>query len=1134
MRNTDKPLVRGTRGLAFGSGLAVAGALLGSLVGATLERAEAEPKKGVVNYVVSGSHENISGVRLDEEFTLRFNAQVSRRSVGPDTIFLRTGANNSEQAQGTFELGKFMFDRRAQRRVVIRPEAVQEFFQLVRNQSRADAARRAEKFIRRVEQTGRFRRLNKIDNGLDRFFGGGFATGTRLDDDGDGEPASGVVGFFPPPVDQSVVEFAYRQLVAGDDALWEAHLNGDAGAYISLADNSEYERFFHRTDPVTGEPAEDSVLRGRQYRRVLINRKNQRRVMFVPQIPIRPDLSDSGFDAGRPYAVIVPTGQPGVFNTVLSKRGNRPLVQADGRDFTTFFNTVPTFANAFLDNEALKGISTYQKPRVINMTPPEGEFNVEESTDWENPDNLEQVLPEARRTFSIRLRFNQPLDPRTVDGSTFQLFKTVNNPQDPSGGTRLDPPLLVATGTFLNQQRLGRVEVEITPAQNLDPNSQYEMRVSSTVTGLNGQTQIGAPFRAAFTIGDGEPPVPFVKIGFEDTQDRAVPTASDTAGQITTCYWPAPDVYDPTPREGRATASFMPFTGFGQGAPLDPSSGLGDPIDRDPQLILQAGQSATFLTEDVDPTSATFGGQIEYSYQNIQATFASIDAIGRHPLVLRSQQSIDMSGTSIFLEGGEGGNGLTNSDVVNGGPTGGLGGSPGSGGFRGGDGGNAPARDSLGEVVVDGFGNFQFDANNLHGQDGAPSYGFLGPNSGGGGAGGFSADQQGDTLELNGMFFPESSPDRVRECGGGGGHAAAGSPGDGARVTQLTHPDGHEGGVGGLAFGVGDFSDQGLNRLGVPTLGVSAGGRGGGGGGREDDADGGANTDTVGAEDAGGGGGGGGGGAVQLVARDTILLDSTTIDVSGGAGGQTLDASGATPGGGFGAAGGCGSGGSIWLQCYGNVTIRNGSLLDASGGDPFSTSTARPSGSVSSNSPSPLADNTSPPPLGSENDTQTGRGGAGADGFVRIDAAPGGVSIVGSTVRGSQSAGDFRPVGLDSSYPSHPGAPMVENESVGFSRWFNSGLDTPRYVENQTNTIIGGTDNGGTVTIFARSAFDDPSNPGRPQLANPTDWVPLDSIEDISDRRHIQFRLDFFVPFTFTFEQELPYIDCIQVDVELR
>lgn len=1132
MTNTDKRITRGTRGLMLGSGLAVAGALLGSLLGTTTETADAEPKRGVVNYVRGGSHENISGVRLDEEFTLRFNAQVFNPSVGPDTIFLRTGANNSEQARGQFITGKFMFDRRSQRRVVIRPEAVQEWFQLVRNQSRSDATRRAQKFIRRVEKTGRFRRLNKIDNGLDRFFGGGFATGVRLDDDGDGEPASGVVGFFPPPVDQSVVEFAYRQLVAGDDALWAAHLGGDAGAYVALADNSEWERFFHRTDPVTGEPSEDSVLREREYRRVLISRRNQRRVMFVPQIPIRDDLSDAGFQAGRPYSVIVPTGQPGVFNTVLSKRGRRPLVQAGGRDYTTFFNTVPSFSNGFLDNEALKGIDTYQKPRVINMTPPEGEFNVEPTTDWENPDNLENVLGPARRTFSIRLRFNQPLDPRTVDSSTFQLFKTVNNPQDPGGGTRLDPPLLVATGTFLNQQRLGLVEVEVTPAQNLDPNSQYEMRVGSTVSGLNGRTQIGAPFRAAFTIGEGEPPVPFVKIGFEDGTDRALPASADTAGLITTAYWPAPDVYDPL-GEGRLTASFMPFVGFGQGAPIDPSGGLGDPIDRDPNLLLGAGQSATFLTEDLDPASPRFGEQIEYSYAAVELNAASITAIGRHPLVIRSQQSIEMTTSFILVNGLEGGNGLTNSDVINGGPTGGLGGAPGAGGFRGGDGGNAPARDPFGEVIVDGLGNFQFDTDNLHGEDGFPSYEFLGPDTGGGGSGGFSADQQGDTLELNGMFFPESSPDRVRECGGGGGHAADGSPGDGARVTQLSHPAGHEGGIGGLAFGEADMSDQPLNLLGVPTLSTTAGGRGGGGGGREDDADQGGTVDTIGPEDAGGGGGGGGGGAIQLVARESILLDSTTVDASGGAGGQTLDASGATPGGGFGAAGGCGSGGTILLQCYGTVDVLNGSTLDVSGGDPLSTSTSRPSGSISQNSPAPLADNTSPPPAGTENDTQTGRGGAGSDGFVRIDAAPGGISVVGSTILGTSSNGEFRPT-VDGSYPSHPGAPMVENNSIAYSRWFNAGLDTPRYVQNVDNTIVGGTDLGGTVSLFARSAFDDPARPGRPQLANATPWTPFADIEDVSDRRHIEVRVDFFVPFTFTFDQELPYVDCIQVDVELR
>src|SRR5262249_20620143 len=253
------------------------------------------------------------------------------------------------------------------------------------------------------------------------------------------------------PNDGEDIREPYRTRIAGDDALWQAYLNGDLGAYAELTQNSEFERFYHPIDPATGVASDTSVLRQREYRRVLINRRGGTRVMFVPELPIRSDLADTAYTPGRAYALIVPASQPGVFNTVLTREGNRPLLQKDGRDFSTHFTTVPANAPAlFRDGESRTGIIAQQKPRVINQTPPTAETFVDATTDWEDPDNQFTVLLPARRTFSVRLRFAQPLDPRTVSPTTFNISKTAI--LDSLGNeTPLNPPIQVPVGTFLNQ-----------------------------------------------------------------------------------------------------------------------------------------------------------------------------------------------------------------------------------------------------------------------------------------------------------------------------------------------------------------------------------------------------------------------------------------------------------------------------------------------------------------------------------------------------------------------------------------------------------------------------------------------------------------------------------------------------------
>jgi hypothetical protein len=1156
---------RRARGLLAGAGLVLTGATLAAVGTGILARpAAASSRKGAtLNYVLSANPDAVSGVLLDEELVISFNAPVLPASVGPDTILVRTGINNGEQANGVYVVGAFMYDRSVQRRVVIRPEAVREYYELVKNQPREDAQRSASNLIKKVENTGKLSLLKNVDHGLQVKLGPTY--GTRLDDEttpiygtypaqlADTTPNDGDNPLVLNPGDSPLEP--YRTRIAGDDDLWKSYLTaGDIGAYSELAQNSEFERFYHPVDPATGAASADSVLRQREYRRVLIDRRSAARVMFVPEIPIRADLTDTGYNTGRAYSVVVPSSKPGVFNTVISRDDGRPLLPTDGRDFTTTFTTVPATAPAlFRDGESRTGITTLQKPRIINQTPPNGESYVDPTTDWEDPDNQYTVPIPQRRTFAIRLRFAQPLDPRSVSPTTFTVTKTATID---AAGNEIPVSIPIACGTFLNQHRLGIVEVEITPATNLDPQSKYQVEATNAIKSLGGAS-FSKNIDTTFIVGPGKPPLDAIRESFTTNGNRADPTNPDTLNEITTAYWPAPALYD-TAASGKLMASFMQFAGTGVGAPSDPGN-PNSPIVT--SLILPAGSAIRFVTEVVDPANpSALGTQIEYNYTTVSMTSALVTAVGRYPLVVRSQDKIDVTSSTISVAGQSGQNGTTNSDTTNGPPTGGLGGSGGPGGWRGGDGGCAPKTGSDGLPVLDVNGNLQYDQNKLNGSDGSPGFLASGPNTSGGGSGGFSGDREApnnvDCTGTTGVTVDDQvcTPARVREAGGGGGHATVGGDGDGARASTKTHTGGYYGGVGGAKYGRSDFGDQGKNGLfgtvGVPRLGYGAGGGGGGGGGAEDSGGtAGAADGIANAPDSGGGGGGGGGGALQLCARSSITIDSSVIDASGGKGGRTFNATNSDYG--YGAPGGCGAGGAIWFQCYGDIVIRNGSTVTAAGGD---NSTSIGYISIKNNVNNVL---TAAP--------ATGKGGPGGLGYIRFeDGSFDSVNsiaadVTNSTIIGSRTDALFRPYNdpatsaVESNFQAFPGTPMVVNISQGFSRWFNAQLDTPSYVPHDNTQPPGSPPDGtlivnplspdATVDVWVRGAPNDISNPGHPNLGQATNsgdnwvfpWTRYVDVNTISRNRFLQFRVDFTLPLSYDFDPtKLPYLEYLRIDINLN
>jgi hypothetical protein len=408
-------------------------------------------------------------VLLDEELSIRFRGGVSARRLGPDTIRIRTA--DGRHARGTTLRGRFVHDNAAQRRVVLRPEAIREYYQLELGMIRVDAEKKAERLLRSLERTGKLKKLDAIDRGLHNVFGPSWGAGARLDD-------AEVTAVYPPVLQEFDPLQSYRHGIAGDDSLWAAHVGGDVSAFPQLRANPEYERFFHPVDPDTGIAQAESVLRGREYRRVLI-RRNRRSVLFLPDLPNRADLSDAGFEPGETYELRVQKPLRGAKRLATGLGIAAKL--AGGRASLLTANEIPLFAGV---DERVGVSKVAVRPRIVNVTPPNGERLVDATTDWENPDNMYLVPVVARRTFTVRLRFAQPLDPRTVDETTFLITKVAT---EVGTAQEADVNVPVEVGVFISQSRLGEVRVDVTPALNLDPRCRYQVRVDGAVRSLSGE-----------------------------------------------------------------------------------------------------------------------------------------------------------------------------------------------------------------------------------------------------------------------------------------------------------------------------------------------------------------------------------------------------------------------------------------------------------------------------------------------------------------------------------------------------------------------------------------------------------------------------------------------------------------------
>jgi hypothetical protein len=648
----------------------------------------------------------------------------------------------------------------------------------------------------------------------------------------------------------------------------------------------------------------------------LVNRAIRDVVSFLPDVPTRAALDDTGYAAASTYTVAVPAFPS--TNTLENLSGD-PLLAPDGRVFTSTFTTVPSLAPALFLGSESSG-----PPRVINSAPFNGESQVD-------------VLSR------IAIRFSQPLDPRTVIASEFRV-EAIN----PNGSV-----VALPVSTFLGQQRLGAVEVTLTPLGPLPGDRTIRVIVGSGIEDLTGNALTTSTI-SFFTGATIIPPSGPVQEEFQDT------SLMDAA--LTTANWANSKPYVGGVDDA-VTAAFAPYAGNGADGAFAATTGV--------TTQLNTGTSV----------------QRVYNFTSFTVPIgATVVATGNYPLVIHCQGDILVEGT-VTANGADGGVGFSGTGTNPGVGLGGAGGAGGPGGTAGGNG---------AFFTVGGGGNFD-------GQDG---FGFgkgLGGSTGENDSGytafwpRTAAGGSPQTCSATSATQPSSTHQcRHREAGGGGGFGFAGNNSDNAGFSALGRNGSliPNGGFGGPSWGSATFSNASTNATvdvmkedqsgtttiqltGIPTLVQQQGGSGGGGGGGEDDRDGSSQSGTAGNEDEGGGGGGGGGGAIQMVAYGTIEV-SGILQCNGGDGGNSaLDAIESDFG--QGAGGGGGSGGAIWLQCRGVMTLGLGAGIEAFGGVGGSG----------------YGDGT----------TVVYRGGTGGDGRIRLESGDG---LILNSPAGS-STGTFQP-----------------------------------------------------------------------------------------------------------------------------
>jgi len=294
--------------------------------------------------------------------------------------------------------------------------------------------------------------------------------------------------------------------------------------------------------------------------------------------------------------------------------------------------------------------------------------------------------------------------------------------------------------------------------------------------------------------------------------------------------------------------------------------------------------------------------------------------------------------------------------------------------------------------------------------------------------------------------------------------------GGGCAGGRDTSSAGSGGGGGHRDFGASDNgaspqSGFGGIAYGIPAIADLRGGSGGGGGGNDDDGLPFVNDDP-------GGAGGGGGGALSLEVGGVLVI-AGTIEASGGRGGNGFMQSGA---------GGGGSGGALRLRAGRVADLTSGKLLARGGTGGTLSAPGRPAG-------------------------------GGSPGRIRLEDADGvvGIDRTRVTVDPAESQGNVRTT-------------VSLGRSVGASRFYDSGVATPRYAFDGADPATGalltgpavtdlvlpnGIPAGTTARIVFTGAPEDVANPGFPDLTQ--EVGPVTDVTALDGLRFIRFAIRFDV-----------------------
>ena len=419
----------------------------------------------------------------DEPLTVRFSKPVRASHVGSGS-FRIVRESDGEPAAGRYVAGTFLRDPGNGAAVVVDPSGYVEAVQVVSGLDRKSASAYVERALGRYARSGQARDIAPLRHVI-----------SQLRNGLAGRPAyqpeilsSFYGGYRTLPTQDATatpMALALRKLQSGDDALWERYiLESDVSAFYELSFTTSATRFVHAVDPLTGDLRAESEFRRRENRRYLFTGARTGRVFtFVPDVPETLQLTDTAYAANEQYRVSF-AGLPNPLRNVLAANGDRAQIRRGVAHFeTTFWSYDPAIGGYLprFELSELQGAQLY----VTDVTPPNGERLVDPTTDWESPSNRIIVAEADRAPFVARVRFNQPLDPRSVNPTSFTITQTSGQV-----GTADERPVWIGvpTDVRLRQSRLGDVEVEITPRIPLDPSAVYRITVRNIARALDGRS----------------------------------------------------------------------------------------------------------------------------------------------------------------------------------------------------------------------------------------------------------------------------------------------------------------------------------------------------------------------------------------------------------------------------------------------------------------------------------------------------------------------------------------------------------------------------------------------------------------------------------------------------------------------